>query len=74
MVPAWTRKLLHERVLRSDLSGRAAGGDSGRTASGMQQPLGFRSVLQQQNALCLCCLAQIAIEGSQRQLVAAGEL
>jgi hypothetical protein len=29
---------------------------------------------EERDALCLCCLAQIAIERSQRQLVTAGEL
>jgi hypothetical protein len=34
----------------------------------------FLIALQQRYAFCLCCLAQVGIERSQQQLVAAGEL
>jgi hypothetical protein len=34
----------------------------------------FLIALQQRYAFCLCCLAQVGIERSQRQLVAAGDV
>src|SRR6266576_6589327 len=54
-------------------SSRPSEGNEKENAKGRDERTG-RFLLQKRDALCLCCLAQIAIKGRQRQFIAAGKL